>query len=35
MLNDYLRRPEKVARPRLAGELCMGFATVDQRWFTR
>jgi hypothetical protein len=34
VLNDYLRRPEKVVRPRLAGELCMGFATVDQRWFT-
>jgi hypothetical protein len=34
VLNDYLRRPEKVARPRLAGELFAGFATVDQRWFT-
>jgi cell wall-associated NlpC family hydrolase len=34
VLNDYLRRPEKVARPRLAGELLVGFAAVDERWFT-
>jgi cell wall-associated NlpC family hydrolase len=34
VLNDYLRRPEKVARPRLAGELLVGFAAVDTRWFT-
>jgi cell wall-associated NlpC family hydrolase len=34
VLNDYLRRPERVVRPRLAGQLCAGFATVDQRWFT-
>ncbi|WNG50879.1 CHAP domain-containing protein [Archangium minus] len=34
VLNDYLRRSEKVARPRLAGELLAGFATVDRRWFT-
>ncbi|PTL81481.1 hypothetical protein DAT35_25330 [Vitiosangium sp. GDMCC 1.1324] len=34
VLNDYLRRPEKRVRPRLAGELLAGFATVDQRWFT-
>jgi len=34
VLNDYLRRPEKAVRLRLAGELLAGFATVDQRWFT-
>jgi cell wall-associated NlpC family hydrolase len=34
VLNDYLRRPEKVVRPRLAGELLVGFASVDERWFT-
>ena len=34
VLNDYLRRSEKTVRPRLAGELLAGFATVDQRWFT-
>ena len=30
----FLRRSEKIVRPRLAGELLAGFATVDQRWFT-
>ena len=34
VLNDYLRRSEKVPRPRLAGELLAGFAAVDARWFT-
>ncbi|QRN98654.1 C40 family peptidase [Archangium violaceum] len=34
VLNDYLRRPEKTTRPRLAGELLAGFATVDHRWLT-
>ncbi|WP_257453483.1 C40 family peptidase [Archangium lipolyticum] len=34
VLNDYLRRPEKTTRPRLAGELLAGFASVDHRWFT-
>ncbi len=34
VLNDYLRRSEKTVRPRLAGELLAGFATVDERWRT-
>jgi hypothetical protein len=33
VLNDYLRRPEKTVRPRLAGELLAGFASVNERWF--
>jgi hypothetical protein len=32
VLNDYLRRPDKISDIRLAGELVVGFASVDERW---
>jgi hypothetical protein len=34
VLNDWLRRRDKQGRGQLAGELLVGFATVDHRWVT-
>ncbi|WP_224242592.1 CHAP domain-containing protein [Hyalangium gracile] len=34
VLNDWLRRPDKKGPGQLAGELVVGFATVDERWVT-